>query len=169
MEGQNAIATTNNPGRKLRCRFQAGRRAEAPSHVRDEQDESSVRQTTSPAQELSPEPPTDVAAATVSRARHDRRCRSPRSPKARNSLARRSSPQKRDAGALSLVQRLEAIDRGLRPIELAALLGVGKSTLYDWVEAGTIPAYRHRGVIFFDPALIAAWLRRQATQGSSAV
>jgi len=84
-------------------------------------------------------------------------------------VARGSSPKNRDAGALTLVQRLEAIDRGLRPMERASLLGVGKSTLYDWVEAGTVPAYRHRGVIFFDPALIAAWLRRQATQGSSAV
>ena len=56
----------------------------------------------------------------------------------------------------------------MRPLELATLLGVGESTLYDWIEAGTIPAYRHRGVIFFDPALIAAWLRRQATQGPPA-
>jgi excisionase family DNA binding protein len=70
---------------------------------------------------------------------------------------------------LTLIRRLELVDRGIRPLELAALLGVGKSTLYDWVDAGTIPAYRHRGVIFFDPALIAGWLRRQATQRPPAV
>jgi excisionase family DNA binding protein len=64
---------------------------------------------------------------------------------------------------LTLVQQLESIKHGLRPTELAPILGVGKSTLYDWVNAGTIPAYRHRGVIFFDPVLIASWLRRQAT------
>lgn len=67
------------------------------------------------------------------------------------------------AGTLTLVGRLELVKRGMRPLELASLLGIGKSTLYDWVDAGTIPAYRHRGVIFFDPALIAIWLRRQAT------
>jgi excisionase family DNA binding protein len=69
----------------------------------------------------------------------------------------------------TFVQRLESIDRGLRPLQLAALLGVGKSTLYDWVDAGTIPAYRHRGVIFFDPAMIAMRLRRQATQRPPAI
>ena len=67
---------------------------------------------------------------------------------------------------MTLVERLEAITHGMRPLELAALLGVGRSTLYDWIAAGTIPAYRHRGVVFFDPAMIAAWLRRQSTQGS---
>ena len=68
------------------------------------------------------------------------------------------------SAAPTLVERLQNMKHGLRPVELALLLGVGKSTLYDWVDAGTIPAYRHRGVIFFDPALIAAWLRRQATK-----
>jgi excisionase family DNA binding protein len=63
----------------------------------------------------------------------------------------------------TLVERLQGMKHGVRPAELANLLGVGKSTLYDWVEAGTIPAYRHRGVIFFDPALIAAWLRERET------
>ena len=58
---------------------------------------------------------------------------------------------------LTLVERLEAIDHGIRPLELAALLGVGKTTLYDWIAAGTIPAYRHRGVVFLDPAMTAAW------------
>lgn len=64
---------------------------------------------------------------------------------------------------ITLVERLEAMQHGIRIAELAALLGTGRTTLYDWVEAGTIPAYRHRGVIFFDPVVIAGWLRRQAT------
>jgi excisionase family DNA binding protein len=55
------------------------------------------------------------------------------------------------------------MQHGIRIAELATLLGTGRTTLYDWVEAGTIPAYRHRGVIFFDPVMIAAWLQRQAT------
>ena len=33
---------------------------------------------------------------------------------------------------------------------------VSKTTLYDWIAAGTIPASRHRGMVFFDPAMIAA-------------
>jgi excisionase family DNA binding protein len=77
----------------------------------------------------------------------------------------RRSAKEEVQGPLTLVERLEAIDHGIRPLELAALLGVGKTTLYDWIAAGTIPAYRHRGVVFFDPAMIAAWLRRQSTQG----
>jgi predicted DNA-binding transcriptional regulator AlpA len=64
---------------------------------------------------------------------------------------------------MTLVERLEAMTKGIRIAELAALLGMGRTTLYDWVEAGTIPAFRHRGVIFFDPVVIAVWLRRQAT------
>jgi excisionase family DNA binding protein len=84
----------------------------------------------------------------------------------RKNRVTRPSPAKREVrGLLTLVGRLEAIDHGIRPLELAALLGVGKTTLYDWIAAGTIPAYRHRGVVFFDPAMIAAWLRRQSTQG----
>jgi excisionase family DNA binding protein len=83
----------------------------------------------------------------------------------RTALARLSPPKEKVKGPLTLVERLEAIDHGIRPLELAALRGVGKTTLYDWIAAGTIPAYRHRGVVFFDPAMIAAWLRRQSTQG----
>jgi excisionase family DNA binding protein len=84
----------------------------------------------------------------------------------RTNFATRSIPTKREGQTpLTLVERLEAIDHGIRPLELAALLGVGKTTLYDWITAVTIPAYRHRGVVFFDPAMIAAWLRRQETQG----
>lgn len=64
---------------------------------------------------------------------------------------------------MTLVERLETMTKGIRIAELAVLLGTGRTTLYDWVEAGTIPAYRHRGVIFFDPVVVAPWLRRQAT------
>lgn len=66
----------------------------------------------------------------------------------RRNFATRSIPTKGEVQTpLTLVERLEAIDHGIRPLELAALLGVGKTTLYDWIAAGTIPAYRHRGVV----------------------
>jgi len=76
---------------------------------------------------------------------------------------RPSRPTLAPSQPLTLVERLQSIAGGIRIAELAALLGTGRSTLYDWVEAGTIPAYRHRGVIFFDPVVIAMWLRQQAT------
>lgn len=87
--------------------------------------------------------------------------------RSRTNFATGSTPKKGGQTQLTLVERLEAIDHGIRPLELAALLGIGKTTLYDWIAAGTIPAYRHRGVVFFDPVIIAAWLRRQSTQGRS--
>ncbi len=100
-------------------------------------------------------------------------CRQQRPPAKRRCKTRLSAmkgvPQvSTTTGIQTLIQRLESIQRGIRPLELAAILGLGKTTLYDWIAAGTIPAYRHRGVVFFDPALIAIWLRRQATQGPPA-
>jgi excisionase family DNA binding protein len=66
-------------------------------------------------------------------------------------------------GPMTIMERLETMNGSMRIALLAVLLGVGRSTLYDWVEAGTIPCYRHRGVIFFDPVIIARWLRQRAT------
>jgi len=65
-------------------------------------------------------------------------------------------------GPMTLIEKLDAFGKGMRARQLAALLGIGGSTLYDWVKAGTIPAYKHRGVVFFDPLEIANWLRQQA-------
>jgi excisionase family DNA binding protein len=61
----------------------------------------------------------------------------------------------------TLIEYLEAFGKGMRARQLAALLSVGRSTLYEWADAGTIPCYKHRGVVFFDPAIIAIWLRQQ--------
>jgi excisionase family DNA binding protein len=78
---------------------------------------------------------------------------------------RRSARTSRQAplvGPRTLIEQLDAFGSGMRTRQLAELLGIGRSTLYEWVEAGTIPAYKHRGVVFFDPAMIAIWLRQQA-------
>ena len=64
-------------------------------------------------------------------------------------------------GPSTLIEKLDSFGKAIRPRQLAGLLGIGRSTLYDWVQAGTIPAYQHRGVVFFDPAVIAMWLRQQ--------
>ena len=156
--------------RKARCHSQA--RIEDSFPVRNAKDEQAgpsvpLGQERSPAISSEREQLIELSVERSPEKRGERRCRSPRqNRRARSTSSRGSRPQTEGSiGTPTLVQRLESIDRGMRPLELAMLLGVGKSTLYDWVDAGTIPAYRHRGVIFFDPALIAAWLRRQATQG----
>jgi hypothetical protein len=63
-------------------------------------------------------------------------------------------------GPSTLIEKLDSFGKAIRPRQLAGLLG-GRSTLYDWVQAGTIPSYQHRGVVSFDPAVIAMWLRQQ--------
>jgi excisionase family DNA binding protein len=76
--------------------------------------------------------------------------------------ARTSRPASLVVDPRTLIEQLDAFGSGMRTRQLATLLGIGRSTLYEWVAAGTIPAYKHRGVVFFDPAMIAIWLRRQA-------
>jgi excisionase family DNA binding protein len=64
-------------------------------------------------------------------------------------------------GPRTLIEKLDGFGKAMRPRQLAGLLSIGRSTLYEWVEKGTIPAYKHRGVVFFDPLKIANWLRQQ--------
>ena len=162
--------TNSNSGRKARCRLQGRIEDNFPMHNPNDAHEVPfvpLDQASSPATSSEREQLIELSSKESSVRRGERRCRSPRQNRRARSTSTRGSrpPTERSIGTPTLVQRLESIDRGMRPLELSMLLGVGKSTLYDWVDAGTIPAYRHRGVIFFDPALIAAWLRRQATQG----
>jgi excisionase family DNA binding protein len=44
-------------------------------------------------------------------------------------------------------------------LEIAQLLGRGKSTIYEWVAAGRVPYIRIGTTILFDPIKIARWLR----------
>jgi excisionase family DNA binding protein len=173
MKRPNAGAVNINRGRKTRCRSQVSVELIAPSQDAIGQDGSPVQldQASSPAEVCEREQSTELSTGTSLPKHSEQRCRSRRSarrpPSSLSSVRRPQAPGNTDT--LTLIRRLELVDRGIRPLELAALLGIGKSTLYDWVDAGTIPAYRHRGVIFFDPALIAGWLRRQATQRPPAV
>ena len=64
-------------------------------------------------------------------------------------------------GPKTLIEKLDTFGKAMRTRQLASLLAIGRSTLYEWVEKGTIPAYKHRGVVFFDPLQIAMWLRQQ--------
>lgn len=64
-------------------------------------------------------------------------------------------------GPMTLIEKLDTFGKAMRTRQLAGLLAIGRSTLYEWIEKGTIPAYKHRGVVFFDPLKIAMWLRQQ--------
>jgi excisionase family DNA binding protein len=61
-----------------------------------------------------------------------------------------------------LATRIERSPHALTAPELAALLHVGKTVVYDLAKRGRIPHYRLGGSIRFDPATTAAWLRKRA-------
>jgi excisionase family DNA binding protein len=45
--------------------------------------------------------------------------------------------------------------------EIAAALGVGRSTVLRWAAVGVLPSYRVGRLVRFDPALVATALRAQ--------
>jgi excisionase family DNA binding protein len=59
----------------------------------------------------------------------------------------------------SLPDHLETIDHGMTTTELAAALGVSRSSIYDMAQAGRIPCYRVGTHVRFDPHIVAVWLR----------
>jgi excisionase family DNA binding protein len=60
-----------------------------------------------------------------------------------------------------LATRIERRTRALTAPELADLLGLGKTAIYDLAKRGGIPHYRVAGSIRLDPATTAAWLRQR--------
>lgn len=60
--------------------------------------------------------------------------------------------------ALTLVQRLNRIERPLTAPALAELLGVSKITLYKMAHKGSIPSFRIATAVRFDARAIARWL-----------
>jgi len=59
---------------------------------------------------------------------------------------------------MSIPQRIEAIDHAITVSELAALLHLSKTAIYDLVRRNAIPHYRLVG-LRFDPQEVAEWLR----------
>jgi excisionase family DNA binding protein len=59
---------------------------------------------------------------------------------------------------MSLPEKIEAIDHAITVAELAALLHLGKTAVYDMVRRNAIPHYRLAG-LRFDPQELADWLR----------
>ncbi len=58
-----------------------------------------------------------------------------------------------------LADEIERIPHALKVAELAPLLNVSRMTLYREVHAQTVPYFRVRGAIRFDPRAVAEWLR----------
>jgi len=60
-----------------------------------------------------------------------------------------------------LATRIEHWPHALTAPELADMLGLGKTAIYDLAKRGGIPYYRVAGSIRLDPATTAAWLRNR--------
>jgi len=64
-----------------------------------------------------------------------------------------------------LVTRLKQRSGAIRVSELARILTMSRTTVYQMVEAGRIPHYRIGDSIRFDPVRIASWLAEQEIVG----
>jgi excisionase family DNA binding protein len=59
---------------------------------------------------------------------------------------------------LTLVQRLNRIERPVDASALAELLGVSAVTVYKLAKKGAIPSFRIATAVRFDTRLVARWL-----------
>jgi excisionase family DNA binding protein len=62
---------------------------------------------------------------------------------------------------LSIADRIDAMDHALTVKELAPLLNLSSTSLYNRAREGCIPSYRIGGSVRFDPHTTAEWLRAQ--------
>jgi len=71
---------------------------------------------------------------------------------------------------MMLVDKLKSMDHALTVPELAKMLHMGKTAVYEMVRRGTIPCIRFGYSVRFDPEEIAEWLemRRMIVRVSSA-
>jgi excisionase family DNA binding protein len=67
----------------------------------------------------------------------------------------------RNGTTLDIPTRLENMTSALKAPELARILGMGHSAIYDLAGEGRIPHYRIGTSLRFDPMKIAAWLRER--------
>jgi excisionase family DNA binding protein len=67
----------------------------------------------------------------------------------------------RSEGTMTLIDKLKTIDRALTVPELAKLLHLGKTAIYDMVRRGAIPCIRFGYSVRFDPQEIAEWLQKR--------
>ena len=62
---------------------------------------------------------------------------------------------------MSLIEQLKSMNRALTVKELANLLHLGKTVIYDMVRRGAIPSMRFGYTVRFDPHEIADWLEHR--------
>jgi excisionase family DNA binding protein len=60
----------------------------------------------------------------------------------------------------NLASRIAKMPRALTAAELATLLNLGKTVVYDMAATGRIPSIKIGATVRFDPARTAAWLRQ---------
>lgn len=70
-------------------------------------------------------------------------------------------PPLQENSKADLVTRLKQHSGAIRVSELARILTMSRTTVYQLVEAGRIPHYRIGDSIRFDPVRIASWLAEQ--------
>jgi excisionase family DNA binding protein len=65
---------------------------------------------------------------------------------------------------MTLIERLEFRTKALTVAELAEILAMSKSAIYEQAEAGRIPSFKIGSARRFDPKLIADMLRKKYPQ-----
>jgi len=65
------------------------------------------------------------------------------------------------AGGSDLASRIEHLPGALTATELATLLNMGKTAVYEMAAKGRIPCIRIGATVRFDPSRTAAWLRQR--------
>ena len=60
---------------------------------------------------------------------------------------------------IDLPTRIERRRKALKVSELASLIGVSDSKIYEFIQQGHLEAYRLGGAVRLDPASVAKWLR----------
>jgi excisionase family DNA binding protein len=61
--------------------------------------------------------------------------------------------------ALSLADKIEALDHALTAAELASLLSVSRILIFKYAASGRIPSFKIGTCVRFDSHAIAEWLR----------
>jgi excisionase family DNA binding protein len=62
---------------------------------------------------------------------------------------------------MNLIEQLKSMNRALTVKELANLLHLGKTVIYDMVRRGAIPSLRFGYTVRFDPHEVADWLEHR--------
>jgi excisionase family DNA binding protein len=65
---------------------------------------------------------------------------------------------------MSILERLASFDHAITVAELAELISLGRTAIYDMVRRGAIPCIRIGYSVRFDPDEIAKWLRARSSK-----